>query len=93
MAQEGQAATWREMMAAASRRRSESDKGTAPEANMSRRNMSSTQRVDGGGTTDAQSDMALMMDRLRRATESVLVVARCAKKSLTALKANTLPMR
>jgi hypothetical protein len=38
--------------------------------------MSSTQRVDGGGTTDAQSDMALMMDRLRRATESVLVVAR-----------------
>ena len=61
------------MMATASRRRSESGKGTEPEANMSGRNMSSTQRVDGGGTVEAQSDMARMMERLSRATESVLV--------------------
>ena len=37
--------------------------------------MSSTFRADGGGTVEAQSDMALMIARLRRATESVLVVA------------------
>ena len=42
---------------------------------------------------EAQSDMALMMERLRRAAESVLVVARWVKNSLTALNANTLPMR
>ena len=41
-----------------------------------RGDMSSTQRVDGGGTVEAQSDMARMMERLSRATESVLVVAR-----------------
>ena len=63
-------------MAAASRRRSESAKGTEPEANMSGRNMSYTHRVDGGGTVQALSDMAWMIERLRRATESVLVVAR-----------------
>ena len=63
-------------MAAASRRWSESGKGTEPEANMSGRNMSSTHRVDGGGTVEALSDMARMIERLRRATESVLVVAR-----------------
>ena len=60
---------------------------------MSGRNMSSTFRADGGGTVEAQSGMALMIERLRRATESVLVMARWVKKSLTALNANTLPVR
>ena len=60
---------------------------------MSGRNIVSSFRAEGGGSEEAQSDMARIIACLRRAAESVLVAARWEKKLVTALNAKTLLMR